>query len=248
LSFAHMDYVARRLTSEGAASALLILDFRRVSGITAAAARVLGEHLAELAASGVTPVLAGFDRRPALWQPLSFWAGRIATLQRFDVLDEAIEWAEDQVIAQHGGARGDTCRFGEHALLQGLTEDELAHLREMAELRTFAAGERILKAGEASPSIFFILEGRVTVRMPSGIRLASLPAGMEFGEQALLGQARVADVWADGVVTCVELTLDDFAAFRKRHPDQAHRIMTNLAEVLSKRLKLANAKIDALGA
>jgi glutaminase len=121
-------------------------------------------------------------------------------------------------------------------------------LREMADLRTFEAGARILKAGEASPSIFFILDGRVTVRMPSGMRLASLSAGMEFGEQAMLGQARTADIWADGAVTCVELTLDDFDEFRKRYPDQAHRIMTNLAEVLSKRLKLANARIDALGA
>jgi glutaminase len=249
LSFAHMDYVARHLTRKGAAAPLLILDFRRVSGITAAAARVLGEHLAELAASGVTPALAGFDRRPALWKPLAFWAERIASLRRFDVLDEAIEWAEDQLIARHGGAQaGDAGRFGEHALLRGLTDEELAHLREMADLRSFSSGERILQAGDAARSIFFILSGRVTVRMPSGIRLASLAAGMEVGEQAILGQPRTADVWADGEVSCVELTLEDFAEFRRRYPDQAHRIMTNLAEVLSRRLRLANAKIDALGA
>jgi glutaminase len=195
-------------------------------------------------------VLAGFDRRPGLWKTLEFWADRIAELQRFDVLDEAIEWAEDQVIGRHGGVKhsGDAARFGEHALLQGLTAEELAHLQELASLRSFADGERILKAGDAATAIFFLLNGRVTVRMPSGIRLASLSAGMEFGEQAILGHTRNADVWADGAVSCIELTLDDFAAFRKRYPDQAHRIMTNLAEVLSKRLKLANAKIDALGA
>lgn len=250
LSFAHMDYVARHLTSLGAPAPLLILDFRRVSNITAAGARVLGEHLAALAQSGVAPVLAGFDRKPVLWKALEFWAGRIPEMQKFDVLDEAIEWAEDQVIARHGGAArmADAAAFGEHALLQGMSDTELADLRALASPRTFQPGERILKAGDAAESIYFLLTGRVTVRMPSGVRLASLSAGMEVGEQAMLGHPRIADVFADGDVSCIELTLENFAAFRKRYPEQAHRIMTNLAELLSKRLKLANAKIDALGA
>ena len=188
LSFAHMDYVSRHLTSLGAAAPLLILDFRRVSSITAAAARVLGEHLAALAQLRVVPLLTGFDRRPALWKTLEFWAGRIAELQRFDVLDEAIEWAEDQVIERHGGAgRIDTARFGEHALLQELSDSGLADLQQLATLREFQPGDLILKAGDAATSIFFLLSGKVAVRMPSGIRLASLSAGMEFGEQALLG-------------------------------------------------------------
>ena len=37
----------------------------------------------------------------------------------------------------------------------------------------------------------------VSVKLPSGVRLASLGPGMEFGEMALIEQYRSADVWAD---------------------------------------------------
>jgi glutaminase len=88
----------------------------------------------------------------------------------------------------------------------------------------------------------------VSVKLPSGVRLASLGPGMEFGEMALIEPTRSADVWADTAVTCLELSLASFAAFRADHPESGHRLMTNLAALLSRRLILANAKVDLLSA
>ena len=88
----------------------------------------------------------------------------------------------------------------------------------------------------------------VSVKLPSGVRLASLGPGMEFGEMALIEPTRSADVWADTVVRCLELPLSAFATFRAAHPDSGHRVMTNLAVLLSRRLILANAKVDLLSA
>ena len=80
------------------------------------------------------------------------------------------------------------------------------------------AGQRIVTAGEAASSLFFLQSGMVSVKLPSGVRLASLTQGMVFGEMALIEDARSADVWADTAVGCLELPIDEFNAFRDRHP------------------------------
>ena len=88
----------------------------------------------------------------------------------------------------------------------------------------------------------------VSVKLPSGVRLASLDEGMEFGEMTLLDEPRTADVWADTNVLCLELPIAEFNRFRNEHPHIAERIARNLAAILAKRLILANAKIDLLSA
>jgi glutaminase len=88
----------------------------------------------------------------------------------------------------------------------------------------------------------------VSVKLRSGVRLASLEQGMEFGEMALLEARRSADVWADTEVECLELPIEEFNKFRKAHPHVGERIARNLAEILAKRLILANSKIDLLTA
>ena len=69
-----------------------------------------------------------------------------------------------------------------------------------------------------------------------------------FGEMALLEDRRSADVWADTLVECLELTLDAYAEFRDIYPQVGERIIRNLAVLLAKRLISANTKIDLLTA
>jgi hypothetical protein len=59
-------------------------------------------------------------------------------------------------------------------------------------------------------SLFFLQSGMVSGQLPSGVRLASLGPGMEFGEMAIIEQHRSADVWADTAMKCLELPLDSF--------------------------------------
>src|SRR5712672_3045417 len=96
LNFAAIDYVTRRLAGEPPNAPLLILDFRRVPDITSAGAQLLGENLTILGNSGVTAILTGLEASSAVWKAIF---GRVAEprrLRRFALLDEAIEWAEDQ--------------------------------------------------------------------------------------------------------------------------------------------------------
>src|SRR5262249_42806151 len=104
----------------------------------------------------------------------------------------------------------------------------------------------IVAANEPALSLFFLQSGMVSVKLPNGVRLAALVAGMVFGEMALLEDRRSADVWADTLVECLELPLSAYAAFRGKFPQVGERVVRNLAVLLAKRLIQANTKIDLL--
>jgi len=249
LSVGTMDYVTRQIAAR-AEPALLIIDLRRVPSVTKGAARLLADQLNDLAASHVRVVLCGIEKTSPVWDTISAAIGDTSLVRRFDLLDDAIEWAEDQVIYRYGGFS--TVRapmpLGEQALLAGLSPEELNELTAISSARTFHTGEQIIAAGNPAASIFFLRSGMISVKLPSGVRLASLAPGMAFGEMALLEDVRTADVWADTLVECLELDVDRFDAFCERHPRSGQRIVRNLASLLTKRLSAANAKVDVLSA
>ena len=96
--------------------------------------------------------------------------------------------------------------------------EELTDLASIGTVRNYRAGEKIVAAGDPATSLFFLRSGAVHVTLPDGVRLATLTAGMAFGEMALLEPHRSADVLADGSATAVEVPLKDFERFRKQHP------------------------------
>ena len=249
LSFANADYVSRQFAA-AVRPDLLLIDLRRVPAITEGAARLFADMVRDLASVNVTVVFCGTEKTSSVWNTIASATGRISGVRRFDLLDEAIEWAEDQLIYRFGGFSDgrDSSPLNKQALLANLTEDELADLASHATPRTFHTGERIIAAGETASSFYFLLSGLVSVKLPSGVRLASLSHGMVFGEMALIEKVRSADVWADTAVNCLELTISQYEVFCSRHRHSGRRISQNLAGLLAKRLIQANAKVELLSA
>ena len=247
LSLSNVDYVARQLVAKPRPQ-FVIFDFRRVTSITLAGARLLAEEFQELAAYHVTVIVSGIKRADAEWQPIAERTGSLPNMRYYFLLDAAIEWAEDQVVFRHGGSIDffETTELAEQPLLAGLTDEELADLATLGAIRTYQPGEKIIATGDRATSVFFLRSGVVHVTLPDGIRLATLTAGMPFGEMALLELTRSADVLADMSATAVEMPLRDFERFRKQHPRAGERIMRNLAQLLADRLILANAKVNLL--
>jgi glutaminase len=248
LSFANIDYVARQILKDRTAF-YVVLDLRRVPLITSAAAKMLARLLEELAASGTRPVLAGIEADSANWMALQTWLDDPRSIRNFSLLDEAIEWAEDQVIFRFGGFSHVTdVPLCDQELLLGLNEDDLADIENLCETCSYPPGERIIARGSLSDSVFFLQRGMVSVKLSEGIRIATLVPGTAFGELALLAGPRSADVYADTAVMCSRIPLDAFNAFRESRPAAAERIMRNLAALLAHRLLQANTKIDLLSA
>jgi glutaminase len=195
-------------------------------------------------------VLSGIKRGSLEWKSIGEWTEGITNLRNYHLLDDAIEWAEDQIVYRHGGNIDafETTELSEQPLLAGLTAEELASLATMGTVRTYRAGEKIIGATQPATSLFFLSSGVVHVRLPGGIRLATLTAGTAFGEMALLETHRSADVLADNSVTALEVPLQDFQRFRQQHPRTGERIMQNLAQLLADRLIAANTKVNLLTA
>jgi len=248
LSFGIIEYLSRRLVRERPRAQLVIIDFRRVPSITKAAAQLLKDSLSDLIINDTTVILSGIQTQSAVGATIYRLTEPLLKLRKFSLLDEAIEWAEDQVIYRHGGYGhlNDPTTLLEQQLLSGLTRDEIATLADLMAPRTYQAGQRIVEAGEQASSLFFLQSGMVSVKLPNGARVATLVAGMVFGEMALLEDHRSADVWADTSIQCLELPLDVYASFREKHPEIGERIVRNLAVLLAKRLIQANKKIDLL--
>jgi glutaminase len=247
LSFSNVDYVSRQIAAKPRPQ-FIIFDLRRVTAMTPAGTRLLAEGLRELASFHVTVIFSGIRRASPEWKMIIERAGDIANVRNFYLLDTAIEWAEDQIVYRHGGAIDfhDATELAEQPLLAGLAADELAELNGLATIRTYQQGERILTTGEPARSLFFLRSGVVHVTLPDGVRLATLTAGMAFGEMALIETHRSADVFADMSATAYEITLDDFEGFRERHPSASERIMRNLAQLLADRLIAANTRVNLL--
>jgi glutaminase len=249
LSFSNVDYVSRRLVAKPRPQ-FVIFDLRRVAAVTRAGARLLAEEFRELANFHVTVILSGIKRSSEGWKIVREWTGGISNLRDFYLLDTAIEWAEDQVVYRHGGSIDfhDTTELSEQPLLAGLTGQELSELASLGTSRNYRSGEKIVTAGDPATSLFFLRSGVVHVTLPDGIRLATLTAGMAFGEMALLEPHRSADVVADASASAVEISIPDFERFRNQHPKAGERIMRNLAQLLAERLIVANTKVNLLTA
>jgi len=249
LSFSNVDYVSRQLQGKPRPQ-FIIFDLRRVTAMTPAGGRLLAEGFRELAASNVTAILSGIDRASAQWRRIREMTAGLSNIRNYPLLDQAIEWAEDQIIYRHGGNiyANETTELSEQALLAGLAASELDLLASLGTINTYAAGEKIVSAGEPASSLYFLKRGVVHVMLPGGGRLATITAGMAFGEMALLESHRSADVFADASVTALEVPLAAFERFRKEHPATSEQIMRNLARLLADRLISANTKMNLLTA
>ena len=139
---------------------------------------------------------------------------------------------------------------GDHRTLRAATAlgpdlGRITDLGSIGTIRHYKAGEKIIAAGDAATSLFFLRSGAVHVTLPDGVRLATLTAGMAFGEMALLESHRSADVTADMAATAYEIRCG-IRALSQAAPACRRSLMRNLAQILADRLIVANTKVDLL--
>jgi small-conductance mechanosensitive channel/CRP-like cAMP-binding protein len=99
-------------------------------------------------------------------------------------------------------------------------EDAHRALAAGARSLDYAAGEAVVREGDAAASMFIVERGRVDVMIGDGQRVATTEAGGYFGEMSLLtGVARTATVTAATDCALVEISVEAFRAYVQSHPD-----------------------------
>lgn len=112
------------------------------------------------------------------------------------------------------------------ALFAALTDAERAALAAIARPKLFAAGEAVVRQGQAGRSLFVVVRGEAAVTLAGADgEVAVLRAGDVFGEMSLLtGEARSATVTAIADCDLLEIDADGFRRLVLANPSVLERV------------------------
>ena len=232
---------------------VVIVDLKRVTDLDSTGVRFLIQAHDAMVKHGKFLLLSSVEDSSRLGHFLRDM-GAIAALSKgrvFVDIDQALEWAEDQLILAELGdvGLGAEFPFGQLDLFAGMSADELELVKGRLERRTYAKGETVFREGDPGQQLFVIAKGEASVRIhPAGatrtIRLVTFSPGTVFGEVALLDtEVRSASVQADAELVCYVLEQDAFQQLARNHPGVAVTLLRNLGRELSNRLRRANRVI-----
>jgi len=244
LSFSSLDYLSRSIVNQNDHIQYLIVDLTRVPEISFAAAKLLRQLCLHIQMNNVKFIISGAsgDVTKAInddSQTHNLCAGD------FRLLDQAIEYVENDILGYHADQPG-SIPLRQQFILSEFSDAEISDLEKICVEHYYKSGEKICSIGDPADSMFFVMTGSVSVKLPGGVTLSSLSAGMSFGELCLIENARSAEVWADTEVKCLQLKLDIYASFCETHHGCGEKLLLNGARLLTQRLRLANSKVNNL--
>ncbi len=127
-------------------------------------------------------------------------------------------------------------------LFAELSQDELRTLIEQSAVSSFAAGQRIISAGEPGHCMYIILRGAASVSAGE-IALAELEPGDFFGEVSLVDDGpRSADVTATEPCDLLCITRTTLGVLAGLEPGAAIQLLAAVGRCLVARLRAGNQK------
>jgi SulP family sulfate permease len=180
--------------------------------------------------------------------------GQNTPIKTFIDADEAIEYAEDALLAQLQVAPippelpMELCAMG---FLQTFTDAEIAGLRKnLRELR-INKGEYLFRAGDWGEQLFIIVRGEIDILLPFGKhhykRIATFGPGTYFGEVAFLEPGpRAASAKATFDAQLLALDQEGFERLLSESPSAAVSLLKTLGQTLSKYLRWADVELKQL--
>jgi CRP-like cAMP-binding protein len=104
-------------------------------------------------------------------------------------------------------------------LFSALSQRQLRHVADLAELRRFKRGAEIVREGSVGNAFYVIMDGRAEVATQAG-HTRTLEAGEFFGELALLdGAPRAATVTATEALAAARIARTPFLRLLKEQPE-----------------------------
>jgi len=227
----------------------LVFDFKLVTGIDSSAAYSFAQIKRAAHDRAIKLVLVHLP--PAAEKALrssEFISNEVSIVAE---LDHALEWCENEIIAQHRGLEQEEASLRDWFTQILGTERDAAELMHRCQRIEVEAGETIVSAGEAADSMHFILEGRVGIMIPADqgrtTRVRSLGRYTTIGEMGLVSHApRSATIQAELASTLYALSADQFEAIKTDDPALSQKLLTYFVSVMAERLTFANSMIAVL--
>lgn len=240
LFFGSVDQVTAALTTVLApepTSRTVIFDCGRVSGADAAICSALFRQATRGAQYGHRIFVAGgpANLQRGLGHELAAHDGA-ASLLLFPDLDQALERAEDDLIASSGGPAPDA-----ETALRHLAGNAAPAILALMDSITLQTGQKLITAGEKSGDVFVLDRGRLGIytRAPSGaaLRLRIVRAGAIVGEMAsYLNGKRTADVVAEETCQVLVMRADALSHLQSTAPETYAAWHLVMAQALAEKL------------
>lgn len=136
-------------------------------------------------------------------------------------------------------------------LFAGLRKGELRDIERLVHRRLYKDGEVVFWEDEPGVGMYIVQQGEVGIHKEYGKRgqkdLARLKTGDFFGEMALLeGDCRSATAVARGDACLFGLIHPDLFQLFRRKPQLGVKLLSALADVLARRLRLTNQELQRL--
>ena len=154
-------------------------------------------------------------------------------------LDLALEWCEDQLLGDSDAApEPEAIELGDHSLLSGLSEPQLAEVVALMERHELAAGEHLFHAGDVADQLYLVTRGRLSAFIelrPGELRRVSTagPGGL-IGEIAFVtGSTRSATVRIDSDVEYWTLPHNSLRELRNAEPALQAVLLINLLNIVA---------------
>ncbi len=247
LFFASAERLIERVEPLAGVADVVILDFRRVTVIDATGALLIESIARRLASRGTKVLLAGVTPQGRHGATLiAHDAFRDASSRLwFRDSDQAVEWAERAILDARGLTVHTVVPLAAFPLLEGLTEAELKRIEHHFGRRDCADGEVLFQEGDPGDRLCLLAQGAVEISIivPGGARarIVTNAEGSLFGENALLdGRPRSATAQAVGDTVVFELSRAALEEIAAAEPEIMIRLMTNLAKLLSIRMRETN--------
>jgi SulP family sulfate permease len=176
----------------------------------------------------------------------------------FGELDDAVEWVEEQILAEgKGEGAGElpdlpALELKDLELFKGHKEETLIDLEAAMERRTLVKDEKVYSYGEPGNELYLIRKGALRITQPVGTEqgahhLLTYGRGDFFGGMAFLSQmTRLNDATALEDTELYVLQREQFEVLREEHKRLACTLVEELAKVLAMRLRYADKELMAM--
>jgi SulP family sulfate permease len=227
----------------------LLFDFKLVTGIDSSAAYSFAQIKRAAQDRGIKLVLVHLpSAAEKALQSSEFISHEVSIVPE---LDHALEWCENEIIAQHQGREQEEASLRDWFTRILAAEDDVAELIHRCERIEVDAGEVIVSAGDAANSMHFILDGRVGIMIATiegaSTRVRSLGRYTTIGEMGLVSQApRSATIQAEVASILYVLSAHQFEALKTENPRLGQKLLTYFVSVMAERLTFANRMIAVL--
>ncbi|OGS01757.1 MAG: cyclic nucleotide-binding protein [Elusimicrobia bacterium RIFCSPLOWO2_12_FULL_59_9] len=259
LFFGTADQLYSELEPELKLRRYVILGMRRVQSVDFTAAHMLEQIGAVLADRQGYLLLSQLPNQLPTGQDLDAYFHQLGLVRSsgnvkiFDGLHQAIEWAEDRILAGENmlrNAQESMLELREIDLLREFDAQTLEAIASCAGERSFKEGQKIFSQGDAGDELFLIRRGRVKIILPGqGLdhHLATFARGDFFGDMAFLDRkVRSADAVALADTDIYALSRGRFDEMSLQRPLLGLKVFARLARALAIRLRRTDSELGAL--